>query len=100
MHQLKDLAPSELASLLCSRVCHDIISPVGAINNGLELLDEGGVLCGDPVVDHHRAGADLALEGDAPAMPVEAVLDDGEAQPRAPGGAVARVGRALECVEQ
>jgi histidine phosphotransferase ChpT len=23
-------------------VCHDIISPVGAINNGLELLDEGG----------------------------------------------------------
>lgn len=42
MHQLKDLAPSELASLLCSRVCHDIISPVGAINNGLELLDDGG----------------------------------------------------------
>jgi histidine phosphotransferase ChpT len=28
--------------LLCSRVCHDIISPVGAINNGLELLEEGG----------------------------------------------------------
>lgn len=42
MHQLKELAPSELASLLCSRVCHDIISPVGAINNGLELLDDGG----------------------------------------------------------
>lgn len=42
MHHLKDLAPSELASLLCSRVCHDIISPVGAINNGLELLDDGG----------------------------------------------------------
>lgn len=32
----------DLAALLCSRVCHDIISPVGAINNGLELLDEGG----------------------------------------------------------
>ena len=31
----------DLATLLCSRVCHDIISPVGAINNGLELLDEG-----------------------------------------------------------
>jgi len=31
-----------LAALLCSRVCHDVISPVGAINNGLELLDEGG----------------------------------------------------------
>ncbi|WP_306118487.1 MULTISPECIES: histidine phosphotransferase family protein [unclassified Roseitalea] len=35
------LTPSELASLLCSRVCHDIISPVGAINNGLELLEDG-----------------------------------------------------------
>lgn len=36
------LSASDLAALLCSRVCHDIISPVGAINNGLELLDEGG----------------------------------------------------------
>jgi histidine phosphotransferase ChpT len=36
------LGAPELAALLCSRVCHDIISPVGAINNGLELLDEGG----------------------------------------------------------
>ncbi|MGH6703291.1 MAG: histidine phosphotransferase, partial [Bradyrhizobium sp.] len=26
----------ELAALLCSRVCHDLISPVGAIVNGLE----------------------------------------------------------------
>lgn len=36
------LSASDLAALLCSKVCHDIISPVGAINNGLELLDEGG----------------------------------------------------------
>lgn len=36
------LSAPDLAALLCSRVCHDIISPVGAINNGLELLDEGG----------------------------------------------------------
>ena len=36
------LTGSDLAALLCSRVCHDVISPVGAINNGLELLDEGG----------------------------------------------------------
>jgi histidine phosphotransferase ChpT len=35
------LAGPDLAALLCSRVCHDVISPVGAINNGLELLDEG-----------------------------------------------------------
>ncbi len=30
----------DLAALLASRVCHDIISPVGAIANGLEVLDE------------------------------------------------------------
>jgi histidine phosphotransferase ChpT len=29
-----------LAALLCSRVCHDLISPVGAIVNGLEVLDD------------------------------------------------------------
>ena len=39
--QLSDL---DLAALLCSRVCHDVISPVGAIANGLELMD-------DPEVD-------------------------------------------------
>src|ERR1700732_1189690 len=30
----------ELAALLCSRVCHDLISPVGAIVNGLACLDD------------------------------------------------------------
>ena len=34
------LDPLDLAALLCSRVCHDVISPVGAIVNGLEVLDE------------------------------------------------------------
>ena len=28
----------EFASLLCSRLCHDLLSPVGAMSNGLELL--------------------------------------------------------------
>ena len=32
----------DLAALLCSRICHDLISPAGAIVNGLEVLDEGG----------------------------------------------------------
>src|SRR5262252_969248 len=31
----------DLAALLCSRVCHDLISPVGAVVNGLEVLEEG-----------------------------------------------------------
>jgi histidine phosphotransferase ChpT len=30
----------DLGALLCSRVCHDVISPVGAIVNGLEVLAE------------------------------------------------------------
>ncbi len=34
------LDPLDLAALLCSRVCHDVIGPVGAIINGLEMLDE------------------------------------------------------------
>ena len=31
-------ASLDLASLLCSRLCHDLLSPVGALSNGLELL--------------------------------------------------------------
>jgi len=30
------------AELLCSRLCHDLVSPIGAINNGVELLEEFG----------------------------------------------------------
>lgn len=32
--------PVDFASLLCSRLCHDLLSPVGALNNGLELLND------------------------------------------------------------
>ncbi|MEI2385070.1 histidine phosphotransferase family protein [Breoghania sp. JC706] len=35
-----DLSSLDLAALIASRVCHDIISPVGAVTNGLEVLDE------------------------------------------------------------
>jgi len=30
----------ELAALISSKICHDVIGPVGAIYNGLEILDE------------------------------------------------------------
>lgn len=30
----------DLAALLCSRVCHDLISPVGAIMNGIEVMED------------------------------------------------------------
>jgi histidine phosphotransferase ChpT len=32
------ISAADFASLLCSRLCHDLLSPVGALNNGLELL--------------------------------------------------------------
>lgn len=30
----------EFTALLCSRLCHDVIGPVGAVINGLEVLDD------------------------------------------------------------
>lgn len=33
-----NLSATDFASLLCSRLCHDLLSPIGALNNGLELL--------------------------------------------------------------
>jgi histidine phosphotransferase ChpT len=38
MSQPVQLEALDLAALVCSRVCHDVISPVGAIVNGLEVL--------------------------------------------------------------
>ncbi|WMT89504.1 histidine phosphotransferase ChpT [Pelagibacterium sp. H642] len=38
MTSIVELEAADLAALLCSRVCHDLINPVGAIGNGLEVL--------------------------------------------------------------
>lgn len=35
-----ELEAADLAAMLCSRVCHDLINPVGAIGNGLEVLSD------------------------------------------------------------
>ena len=35
---MNDSNSVDLAALLCSRLCHDLLSPVGAMSNGLELL--------------------------------------------------------------
>lgn len=35
---MNDDASLDLAALMCSRLCHDMLSPVGALSNGLELL--------------------------------------------------------------
>lgn len=49
-------APYSLSALLASRICHDLISPIGAISNGLELLS----MSGNPA-----AGPEMALIGDS-----------------------------------
>ena len=38
MPDIIELKATDLAAMLCSRVCHDLINPVGAIGNGLEVL--------------------------------------------------------------
>ena len=50
-----DLAAPDLAALVGARLCHDLISPMGAIGNGLELLQ----LAGGP------GGPELALVNDS-----------------------------------
>jgi len=40
MAQRADPTDLELAALISSKICHDVIGPVGAIYNGLEILDE------------------------------------------------------------
>ncbi|WP_284165450.1 histidine phosphotransferase family protein [Frigidibacter sp. SD6-1] len=41
-----DDAKPDMASLLASRICHDLVSPLGAIANGLELLAMSGIAAG------------------------------------------------------
>ena len=36
----------DIASLISSRICHDLVSPLGAITNGLELMELSGVTSG------------------------------------------------------
>jgi len=40
MAEIIELKATDLAAMLCSRVCHDLINPVGAIGNGLEVLSD------------------------------------------------------------
>lgn len=57
-----DMTAVDLASLLCSRLCHDLMSPVGALNNGVELMadeDDPGMRekCLELLADSARASA-------------------------------------------
>lgn len=54
----KPLDPVALASLLASRVCHDLINPVGALGSGLEVLEDKDL---DPPM--REAANDLVRSG-------------------------------------
>lgn len=49
-----------IAQLLCSRVCHDLIGPVGAVNSGIELLGEEADLAGDALALVAQSGHQMA----------------------------------------
>ena len=36
------LTPTTLSAMLCARICHDLISPVGALGTAIEILDDEG----------------------------------------------------------
>ena len=36
----KNIMATDLASLISSRICHDLISPIGALNTAIEVLDD------------------------------------------------------------
>ena len=72
MSEALDLTPPDdegpdalaLSALISSRVCHDLINPVGALSSGLQVLDdpsmEGSMR--EAAMDLIRAGAQISLE--------------------------------------
>src|SRR5207248_4461290 len=68
----------DLASLLCSRLCHDLMSPVGALNNGIELLadeqdPEMREKCLELLEDSARASANKLKFSASPSAPPAAL---------------------------
>lgn len=49
-----------VVELLCSRLCHDLVGPVAAVNNGIELMRELGSGAGDEAVDLIEQSADIS----------------------------------------
>ncbi len=49
-----------ILELLASRICHDLISPVGAVHNGVEFLQEMGMANGEEAVSLIAHSAQMA----------------------------------------
>ncbi len=57
---------AHLLEVLASKICHDLISPIGAVNNGIELLEDMGSEAGPEATalisfSAHQASAKLQL---------------------------------------
>lgn len=48
---MTDTSSVQILELLASKICHDLISPIGAVSNGLEIMEELGADSGDEVTD-------------------------------------------------
>lgn len=59
----KPLDPVTLSALIASRLCHDLINPVGAIGSGLEVLEEPGMekAMQDAALDLIRSGGQKSI---------------------------------------
>lgn len=57
------LDPVSLSALLASRLCHDLINPVGALGSGLEVLDDSAMDQGmrDAALDLIRSGGEKSI---------------------------------------
>jgi histidine phosphotransferase ChpT len=58
--EMKTNLDIRVVELLCSRLCHELVSPVGAINNGVELIEEMGAEMTDEAIGLIAHSADQA----------------------------------------
>lgn len=62
---MEALLETIVLELLASRICHDLISPVGAVNNGVEFMQEMGTDAGEEALNliaHSAAQAAARLQ--------------------------------------
>lgn len=57
---MPDLVDMRVVGMLCSHLCHELVNPLGAVNNGIELLLEGGVDMQDEALSLVEGSAERA----------------------------------------
>ena len=65
MMNLDHTIPARASELLISKICHDLVSPIGAVNNGIEFMaDMGDEGLGDGIglIEHSAKQASVRLQ--------------------------------------